>query len=146
MTWEKFQGAMVSAMGDSVNDQDRIIMYLGQQNFEVLMAWVNDKLMIEQTPDGMLKTFGLKSRKFITSRFNIEVMTLDAFNKGSLANKALLYKPSAIKHVFLKSRDLQMRQNIQSPSTDGVIDELYGEFGVRTKDGGDSILTVSNFR
>ncbi|GAF69986.1 unnamed protein product [marine sediment metagenome] len=144
MTWDKFQSDVPMALGNTVNFSQRFVMVTSQLNFAVMNGWINDKLTVEQTSD--LKKFGLKGKKFETSGPEIDVVVHEQFNIGGNQNKALIFVPDQLFYCYKKGRDLQPRMKIQTNSTDGLEDEIFGELGPGSFDGGNSILTITGFR
>jgi len=71
-------------------------------------------------------------------------MPHDSFEHGAMTDKMIVFDPENIFYCYKTGRDLAPKMNIQSNSTDGQIDEILGEIGIGTLDGGQSILQVEN--
>ena len=127
-----------------VGEQSPMVMFCGNEVAGRMMQWVNQVQRIDNA-GGEETVFGLRAKSFMTSTYTVKVITHEVFNKGSLANQALLFNPEELFYAFLRNRDLQVRTNIQNPSADGYTDELYGEIGLGVRDGGQSIVRISNW-
>ena len=127
----------------TINGMDKVFMFAGSAINAEMQDWVNDRSILAK--DGTLEKFGLKSNVFLTSEFEVELIMHDTFNQGALANQALLFKPEALRYCFLRNKDMKPNLNIQSPSTDGIQDEISGMIGVASEDAGNSMLKIKNF-
>jgi hypothetical protein len=143
MTHEKFVSNLVLAMNDTVGSSDKMIMFCGRQQFADMCMWANEKLMVME--QGTLKKFGVNSKVFVTSGPEIEAIVHDSFNRGSLADVALVFNPDNVEYVFKKGRDFHPILGIQNNDVDGVEDDFLGEWGLRVNDGGNSMTYVTNW-
>jgi hypothetical protein len=128
---------------NTVGDSSPMVMFCGNKVAGLMQGWVNMVQRIDMG-GGEVDVFGLKARKFQTATFTALVITHDLFNRGSFANQALLFNPEELFYAFLKGRDVKPNNNIQSPSRDGYMDEIMGEFGLGVRDGGASMLRLTN--
>jgi hypothetical protein len=144
MTAEMFRKELPKQYTDGVvGPDDRVIMFCGAEINGQVQEWANDRqIMIE---DGQKDIVGIKTKAYQTSQFKVEVVMHDLFNRGSLANKALLFVPDNLEYVYFKGEDMRPESDIQNPSVDGFQDEWKGSVGFGTKDAGKSMLLVSNW-
>jgi hypothetical protein len=126
-----------------VGDQSPMVMFCGNKVSGIMQGWVNMVQRIDMG-GGEVDVFGLKARKFQTATFTALVINHDLFNRGAYANQALLFNPEELFYAFLKGRDIKPNNNIQSPSRDGYMDEMIGEVGLGVRDGGASMLRLTN--
>ena len=145
MTYERFNTDLVNAMSDTVDDNARILMLGGNAIYGNLLNWVAQKLMYIDPKGGEIETFGAKTTKFKTSRFDIEFLKHDAFNRGSNQTRALLVCPDEWIYYYLQGRDFQVVKDIQNPSLDGFQDEIKGEVCLCPIDGGASTLAITDW-
>jgi hypothetical protein len=146
-TPDKFKREIPSYYADnttnSVSEQAPMIMFCGTEVSGIMQSWVSQVQRIDQA-GGTVDVFGLKAKNFQTSNFAVNVMIHDAFNQGAMKNKAILFNPEELFYAFLGGRDIKPKNNIQSPSTDGYMDEIIGEIGLGVRDAGNSIMQLTN--
>lgn len=144
MTPEMFRKELPKKFTNGVvGPDDRVIMFCGAEINGQVQEWANDRqIMIE---DGTKDIVGIKTKKFQTSQFAVEIVMHDLFNRGSLQNKALLFVPDNLEYVYFKGEDMRPESDIQLPSTDGFQDEWKGSVGFGCKDAGQTMLTISNW-
>ena len=146
-TPEKFKSGIPNWYADyttnSVSEQAPMVMFCGTAVSGLMQSWVSQVQRIDQA-GGEIDRFGLKVKRFQTSTFAVDVMIHDAFNKAGMKGKALLFNPEELFYAFLPGRDLTPHNNIQSPSLDGYMDEILGEIGIGVRDGGNSILQLTD--
>ena len=143
MTPKFFKGDMVTEMDPSISSGKHLIMFTSTKAYAEMLCWIDDKYVI-QNPNSDLAKFGVKSTRFVTALQEIEVMTHDAFNMPGNWDDALVFNPDMLQYRFMTGRDLKPKSNIQSPSTDGFIDEIIGEACLLPVDLGYSISKVTN--
>lgn len=144
MTPAKFRKDVPGAITKKViKGSDKVIMFAGSDINSEMQEWTNDRTITAK--DGTLEKFGITSTVFKTSEFEVELVMHDAFNQGSYANQAVVFKPEALQYCYMNGKDLKLNKNIQSNSTLGVEDEIEGMIGLGCIDGGESILKITNF-
>ena len=152
MTHEKFIKNLVLKMNDTVGSESKLVMYCSRNAFADMCVWVNDKLMVMES--GTLKTFGVKSKVFLTSGPEIEVIVHDAFNKGDNIYSAIIfdterveynYKNQRLEHGKMTGGDFHPLLGIQANDVDGVEDDFIGEWGIGCDDGGSTMTIISNW-
>lgn len=141
-TPDKMFKAVPQAMDSSVSDNDRIIMLTSKKVRGNMISWGQDSIRYDGSKK--LEKFGIKAHKFVTAGPDIEVISHDAFNRGGYENQALCFIPDRLTYRFLKGGDFKPNNNIQSPSTDGKINEILAEIGIGPDDGGVSIMKMAN--
>jgi hypothetical protein len=142
MSFESFTQDMPLDWHESVGDSDPHLMWCGYKVWSVILGWQNDGTI--QLKSGSYNQFGVQSMRMISARGWIEIMVLDAFNRGSFDSQALIVNPEKVDYVFLRNRDMQLKPNIQSRSVDGREDEIYGEISICPNDAGYSIHKLTN--
>lgn len=146
-TPDKFRREIPSYYADnttnSVSEAAPMIMFCGTEVSGIMQSWLTQVQMVSQA-GGSVDVFGLKAKRFATSNFTVDVMIHDAFNRGGMKNKALLFNPEELFYAFLAGRDLKPNNNIQSPSLDGYMDEIMGEIGLGVRDAGNSVMQLTN--
>ena len=143
MTGEKYRGPMILNMNESARGTRTPLAQLnGQEFYGIMNEWIMDKMIINDS--GKKEDFGVESEKFRTSGPKINAMIHDIFTRGSLTTAGLIFNPEMIQYVFLKNRDFQPNNDIQGNDVDGYTDEIIGEWGTDTKDGGESIMTLTS--
>lgn len=143
MTFNSFMTEMPLTMHGSIGNDDPKLMFCGYEFWAEILSWMNDGAKIHVTP-GSYDVFGVKSKKILTCRGDIEVMVNDAYTKGSYNNQALIFNPENIDYVIYKNRDTMLNENIQGNSVDGKMDELIGEISICSNDNGYSIHQLKN--
>jgi hypothetical protein len=143
MTYNSFMTEMPLTMHESVGADDPKIMFCGYEFWAEVFSWMNNGANIQVTP-GSYEVYGVKSKKLLTCRGDIEVMVNDAYTRGSYKNQALIFNPENIDYVFYKERDTKLNENIQGNSVDGREDELIGEISICSNDNGYSIHQLKN--
>lgn len=144
LTATKFRQDLPEAMSDTIDDAQEFVMFAGTNVFGIMQEFVNAPVVVNDTEKHRYEKFGIKAKAFETSIPLINLIRHDAFNRGSYTDQALIFAPEELFYCFKEGRDLQPRVNIQSPSTDGFIDEIFGEIGIGVLDGGNSITRVIN--
>ncbi len=143
MTHEEFVGDLSQQINECIPSSKTLIMFCGNRIKADMLSWANSKLQVIQSDT--FKEYGLDTNRFVTSRCPIEVMEHDAFNRGSLQNEAVIFDPESLEYCFLADRDLKIYDKRQNNDVDGRMDEIMGEIGFGTNDGGKSILWVQNW-
>lgn len=144
LTPEKWRKNIPLALGDTINDNDELIAFVGNEQYARMQEWVADKLVYTDGSAGNLKQFGIKSENFVTSGPTIKLVKHQAFNVAGLSNKMIIWAPNNIGYVHQKGYDLKPNNGIQTNATHGKQDEIFAHYGLETKDAGQSILVVSN--
>jgi len=142
MTWEGFQVDLPNAMHESVSPSEKKIMLCGEVTFGRMLRWVNDKLTVMES-DSEYKEFGVFTKSFVTAKGNIEVIVHDAFNRGQMTNKALVFVPDRFQYCHFNDDDLKPKLGIQANDVDGVEDDILGELSCWSEDAGYSITKVT---
>lgn len=81
----------------------------------------------------------------MTAKGDIEVITHDAFDRGSLNKCALIFSPDDLEYVHLRDDDFKAKNGIQNNDVDGEEDEIIGEWGINPTDGGKKITRVTEW-
>jgi len=142
MTPSKLFKDIPNKMDSSVGDMDRVIMLTSKKQRTNLLEQQQDSIRIDQKSDP--KEYGVKIPMFMTGGPNIEIRSHDAFNNAGHEDEGLIFLPERLKYRYLKGRDIAPNKDIQSNSTDGKIDEIFGEVGLQNDDGGVSIMRLIN--
>lgn len=142
MTWENFVIDLPDAMHESVGSQEKVIMLCGYQTHGRMIRWAMDKLIEQRS--GTLDKFGVKTSKFVTAKWEIDVLVHDAFNRGSLTKSALVFMPERVQYCHYFDDDLKPKLGIQDNSVDGVEDDILGELSLWSEDAGYSVLKCTN--
>jgi hypothetical protein len=143
LTLQRLRNQLPLDLGDTINDNQPLIAYLGNDAFGRIMDLFPDK-HINMEGEGTLAKWGIKSYKLVTSGPEIELVKHETFNTPGLSNKMVVFAPENIGYVSLKGHDLTNNNKIETPPTHGQTDELYAYFGLETKDAGKSICIVNN--
>lgn len=143
LTLGKLRKDLPLALDSTVNDDLTMVAYVSNEGYARIQDLIDAK-HIDNSENGTLKQFGIKSDKLITSGPTIELVKHEAMNVGSYNNKMVVYAPENIGFVSLKGHDIGPNNGIQTNATHGDQDELYGYWGLETKDAGKSILVVSD--
>jgi hypothetical protein len=143
MSHDWFTNEMPLQLHETVGSNTKLIALCGNKTFAQMMSWVNDKLQVYQEGE-RLKRFGMKSYLFTTCKGDIEVVLHDAFNRGEAARSMLIFDPEKYDYVHLRDDDFKANNNIQSPSTDGTMDEILGEVSICPNDAGYSTAWIKN--
>jgi hypothetical protein len=143
MTHEKFLGDMVLEMNTTVGQDSKLVMFCSRNCYKDMVLWANEKQMLMES--GTLKTFGVKSKMFITAGPEIEVIVHDAFNYGDNTKVALLVDTTRLEYNFKKGRDFKPKLGIQNNDVDGVEDDFIGEWGIGCDDGGSTMTIIVNW-
>jgi|WetSurSiteA1Bulk_404760.scaffolds.fasta_scaffold10591_1 hypothetical protein len=91
-----------------------------------------------------LQKWGINTKIIKTQTFEMELVNHKAFNEGELARTMFIFNPENTDFVHLPDRDIFPNVGIQENDRDGVIDEVMGECGFRTNDGGQSMAIIKN--
>lgn len=145
MTPSKLRKDLILSMDPSIEDNLPLICFTSRENVAQAQEWVQDKLMLVNPKGGMVEKVGIKCDTYKTSGPDIQMVAHDAFEYGNDRSKALLFVPDYVQYRFKKGRDLHPKSNIQSPSTDGYIDEILGEICLLPLFGGYRITKVTNW-
>ena len=142
-TLSKLRKDLPLAMDSSINDEDTFIAYVGNENYARIQELFNDK-HTNNDSEGVLKQFGIKSDKIITSGPNIQLVKHECMNAGGYANQMIVFAPENLGYVSLKGHDFKPNNGIQTNATHGKQDELYAYWGIETLDAGKSITVIQN--
>lgn len=129
-------------MGDLVNDDDMYIAFCSNTYYGEIVEQQNSNHQVNE--NGELKAFGVKSNKIITAGPNIQLVKHNAFNTSALRDKMLVFSPANVGYVALEGHDIKANKNIQTEATHGTINELYGYYGLESKDAGNTITWVTD--
>lgn len=143
MTLDKIRRNLPLAMSDTINDNQDLIAFVSNEGFARIQELMDGK-HIDNSANGNLDQFGIKSYKLITSGPRIELVKHSLFNVAGLNNSMLIFDPASIGYVHLEGFDLKPNNGIQDNDTHAKIDELVSYFGIETKDAGQSITHVTN--
>ncbi len=142
LDYAKFSNDMVLGMNESARRAGRVMVLLESQKSKGLQnLWGQDKLNINES--GEKDEFGVLIAKVMTSGPTIKLQVHDSFDRGTNTTKGLIFDPEDYEYVFKKGRDIQARNGIQLPSTDGFEDEIFGEIGINPIDGGNATTTLT---
>jgi hypothetical protein len=143
ITLEKIRKNLALALGDTINDNQPMIAFCGNDLYARIQELFQDK-HYNTEGEGELAKFGVKCYNIVTSGPMIKLVKHSTFNIKGLDNQMLVFAPENIGYVYLEGHDVSPNNGIQDNDTHGVIDELYAYFGIETKDGGKSICSVTN--
>ncbi|RPJ55956.1 MAG: hypothetical protein EHM12_11350 [Dehalococcoidia bacterium] len=141
-TYESFINEGPLKWGDSVSSDTTMLMFCGYEFWATILGWMNSGLC--ECEPGTYDKWGVKSNKLMTCRGDVEVMIIDAYNRGDFKRQALVCNPENIDFIYLNNCDLQIREGIQNASVHGDEDELWGEISIMSNDNGDSICKYVN--
>ena len=143
LDYDKFSSDMILGMNESARRADRTMILLESQKSKGLQnKWGQDKMIINDS--GKKDEFGVLISRVMTGGPTIQLVQHDSFDRGLNTNKGLIFDPEDYEYVFKKGRDLQPRNNIQTASTDGYEDEIFGEIGINPIDAGNATTTLTN--
>jgi hypothetical protein len=142
MTYNKYMLELPLAMDSTVGTETKLIQFSGTKIKGLMMQWLNDTV---RTEPGEYKLYGVRSTKFMTAKGDIEVITHDAFDRGSMNKCALIFCPDDLEYVHLRDDDFKAKNGIQANDVDGEEDEIIGEWGINPTDGGKKILRVTEW-
>lgn len=142
-TLEKLRKQLPLNMGDTINDNQDLIVFLGNEYNARIQEMMSEK-HYNTEGEGELKQFGIKSSNFITSGPKLKLVKHSAFNVAGIDNSMLIIDPSALGYVHLDGFDLKPNNGIQTNATHGKQDELVAYFGIETKDAGKTMTFVTN--
>lgn len=131
---------------NSVNDNEDMIGLCGNEFWGRVNEAVESETVknYDVKSDGMLEKTGIKVVSLRTDGPTIKFIKLNCFNNKGSKNTFVVFQPSSVKYVFLKGQDIHPRTMIQDNKTLGKEDELVATYGLRTYDGGQSILHITN--
>jgi len=125
MTYERIFNDLPIAAGNTINPAEKGILLCGRRIFGEMQLMIQDKF--QQVQGGELSRFGVKSYKFMTQSFDMEVVLHNLFDTGAFQNRALLLFPDVLHYVFREGRDFAEQKNIQPNDADYYEDEILGE-------------------
>jgi hypothetical protein len=142
MTYDRFNNELFQDLPNTLAPDDELVMLCGKKIYGQMNNWVTQKLMyIESDVD----VFGGKTEKFRCGAYTIKPQMHDLFNQGPLQDQFVIFRTKDLKYRFKKGMDLQVKENIQSPSTMGTTNELRGVFGLQVNSGGAEIVRGINW-
>jgi len=145
MTPSKLRKDLILSMDSSIENEVPMLVFTSRENCAQAQEWVQDKLLYTNPKGGMVEKVGIKSDTYRTSGPDLKLIAHDAFEYGADTGKALIFAPDYVQYRFKKGFDLHPRENIQSNSLDGYIDEITGEFCLLPLFGGYRITKVINW-
>jgi hypothetical protein len=153
LTWEKFRDIMPLDMSDTVNPSKKQIMLGGIKLWAKMLGWQNDSnvIRVDMSSYSEGKRWGVQSMKLLHARGEVEFIHLDVFDRGDLYKNSLIFNPDEVEFCYKnkgpgdsQDRDFHPKKGIQNNDVDGVEDEILGEISIGVKDGGASIMAISN--
>jgi hypothetical protein len=142
LTYDRWNTEFSTQLPNTLDPDDELVMISGSAIAAKQQNWVDQKFMLtEQEVD----VFGTKASKFRCGPYLIKTLTSDLFNHGPLANQAVVFRTKDLKYRFMDGMDLQVNENIQSPSAHSRADELTGVIGLEVTSGGQEVIRVINW-
>ena len=144
MDYEKLSNDLILAMSEYARGQGKTcVMPCSQKVNGQMVQWAQDKMIVNDSKE--IDEFGAAVEKYRTSGPLIRPIVHDSFTRGSNGPKALVFDPEDIEYVYLRDRDFQPRNGIQTNSTDGYEDEIFGEIGINSLTGGTGLTQITNW-
>lgn len=144
LTHDEYVQELPNIMHESVGPGMRLVQFNGYKVLGRMQAWANDKNQVMQ-PDKALKVFGVEAFNFYTAKGTIKVILHDAFDRGEMANCALVFAPELVDYVHLRDDDFKAKPSIQNNDVDGQEDEILGEVSIMPRDAGYSMTKITGW-
>lgn len=142
-TLDKIRRKIPLAMGDTVNDNQELVVLLGNDYFGRIQE-LNEANHYNTEKEGVIGSSGIKCYDFLTAGPKLKLVKHSLMNVPGLDNTMLIFDPNNVGYVHLEGYDIKPNNGIQDNDVHGKIDELVAYFAVETKDAGKSIMFVTN--
>jgi hypothetical protein len=141
--WETFNTVLYPQMPKIMLPDETIYMVCGRKVAGIMNQWAQNKYLITSKNDA--KVFGVTPERYVMGGgLEVELIVHDVYEQGVLANQAVFFQSSDLVYRYMEGLDIQIKENIQLPSTMGTTNELRWAIGLQSMSAGDSIIRVTD--
>jgi hypothetical protein len=144
--WDTFNTLIYPILPKTMHPDETIYFLCGRKVAAAMNMWAQNKYVIMQTGGESSPTrFGVKPEKYLMGGgVEVEPIVHDLFEGGQYANMGVFFQNSDLVYRFMEGLDIQVKENIQLPSTMGRTNEVRSVLGLQSWSNGAAIKVVKD--
>lgn len=143
-SWDTWDTVMYPLMPDILSDSETVYAFMSKKLAGVMNRWATQSYLTMGANASGVK-FGKKIKTYLMGgHLEVEPIVHQAFNAGGLEDTMVLFPSSDLQYLFMKGLDLQVKENVQLPSTMGKDDIFQGVVGLKSWSNGAAIKVFTN--
>lgn len=143
MDWDRLNLEVAQQLPDTLASNGKLKFIAGKKicNWMYNMASKN----FQWDSSGEKDVYGVLIKSFYIGSYKLDIVPHNLFNKGTMANEALIIDTSDFALRYKEGLDVHWVENIQTRATMGRMDDVQGTIGLQCKSGGENVIHLKNF-